>query len=217
MPKAERRRGFDFGSNRICFITAPSDIGAGLLQTVRTVLESGIKWIQYRDKTGPRRDIFYTALKLREITSRFDACLIINDYADIAVAVDADGVHLGQEDLPLKEARRFMGDRIIGISTHSIPEALAAERDGADYIGFGSVFTSTTKEAGAPKGVEPLRLVGNAVGIPVIAIGGIKPDNVFYVFKAGCAGVAVSSGLLDGDIGDNARRFLSAASVDFGA
>ena len=185
------------------------DVRTSLLETVRIILESGIRWIQYREKSKTRRDIFFEALKLRELTRAFNACLIINDYADVAIAVDAEGVHLGQEDLPLKEARRVMGDRIIGISTHSVQEALEAEREGADYIGFGSVFASTTKEVGEPKGIEALKIVSNAVGIPVVAIGGIKPDNVLYVFETGCTGVAVSSGLLEGDIKKNAQRFLS--------
>lgn len=139
----------------------------------------------------------------------FKACLIINDYADIALAVDADGVHLGQDDMPLREAKSIMGDRIIGISTHCVEEALEAERDGADYIGFGSIFPTATKEVGTPKGVDGLRLIKNAVTIPVIAIGGIRPDNVMAVFESGCEGVAVSSGLLDGDIKRNAQRFLA--------
>ncbi|MBF0558808.1 MAG: thiamine phosphate synthase [Nitrospirae bacterium] len=211
-PKHEARNGFDLSSSRICFITPSSHISAGLLQTVRLILESGIRWVQYREKGKTRRDIFFEALKLREITRTFNACLIINDYADIAVAVDADGVHLGQDDLPLKEAKKIMGNRIIGISTHSVQEALEAEKDGADYIGFGSVFHTTTKEVGAPKGLAALKIVCNAVRIPVVGIGGIKPDNAQQVFETGCAGVAVSSGLLEGDIKKNAAIFLSVAS-----
>jgi len=138
----------------------------------------------------------------------FKACLIINDYADIALAVEADGVHLGQDDLPLREARSIMGNRIIGISTHSVQEALEAERDGADYIGFGSIFPTATKEV-VPRGVDGLRAIKTAATIPVIAIGGIRPDNALSVFETGCDGVAVSSGLLDGDITMNAQRFLA--------
>ena len=204
----EERSNFEFASNRICFITSPSGIGP-LEKTVRIILESGIKWVQYREKDKTRREVFSKALRLREITRMFKACLIINDYADIALAVDADGVHLGQDDMPLREAKSIMGDRIIGISTHCVEEALEAERDGADYIGFGSIFPTATKEVGTPKGVDGLRLIKNAVTIPVIAIGGIRPDNVMAVFESGCEGVAVSSGLLDGDIKRNAQRFLA--------
>ncbi len=208
--KLEGNRGLDFSTNRICFITGPSDIGQ-LEKTVPIILESGIRWVQYREKDKTRREVFSEALSLREITRVFNSCLIINDYADIALAVDADGVHLGQDDMSLRDARSIMGDRIIGISTHSVQEALEAERDGADYIGFGSVFPTTTKEVGTPKGVDGLRAVRIAVTIPVIAIGGIRPENVQSVFETGCAGIAVSSGLLDGDIKMNARRFLAAA------
>ncbi len=165
--------------------------------------------MQYREKDKTRKEVFFEALRLREITRMFNACLIINDYADIALAVDADGVHLGQDDMPIREARSIMGNRIIGISTHSVQEALEAERDGADYIGFGSIFPTATKEVGTPKGVDGLRAVKLAASIPVIAIGGIRPGNVASVFESGCAGVAVSSGLLEGDIKRNAQRFLA--------
>lgn len=182
---------------------------------IRIILEAGINWVQYRDKDKTRKEIFFEALRLRELTRIFDACLIINDHADIALAVDADGVHLGQDDLPLREARRIMGNKIIGISTHSIEEAVEAERGGADYIGFGSVFPTTTKEVGVPKGLEGLKAVKKAVAIPVVAIGGIKTGNVRSVFETGCDGAAVSSGLLQGDARQNARRFLECAKKIF--
>ncbi len=204
---------FDFKNHRICFITGPSGISGTLQKNITIIVESGIRWVQYRGKGKTAKEAFSEALQLREITRKFNACLVINDYADIALAVDADGVHLGQEDLPLGEARRLMGNRIIGISTHSIKEALEAERGGADYIGFGSIFPSTTKEVGAPKGVEGLQAVINAVTLPVVAIGGIKTDNVLSVFETGCACVAVSSGLLEGDIKQNVQRFLKYAKT----
>ncbi|MDI6800613.1 MAG: thiamine phosphate synthase [Thermodesulfovibrionales bacterium] len=177
--------------------------------SISILLETGIKWVQYREKNRTRRGIFYEAVKLRELTKKFNACLIINDHADIALAADADGVHLGQCDLPIREARKIVGhDKIIGVSTHSLSEALEAEREGADYIGFGSVFHTDTKEDIIIQGVDALREVTNSVKIPVIAIGGINPDNVKSVFDTGCYGVAVSSGFLKGDIKENARRFL---------
>jgi thiamine-phosphate pyrophosphorylase len=197
----------------ICFITGVSSAG-NLESTVSALLESGIRWVQYREKNKTKRDMLHEALKLRKITGQYNACFIVNDHADIALAVDADGVHLGQDDLPLAEARKIMGDRIIGISTHALHEALSAEEGGADYIGFGPVFHTATKDAGAPKGVEVLKHIRGSVKIPVIAIGGIKADNIQSVLGAGCDGVAVSSGLLQGDIKENAKRLLSmAASV----
>ncbi len=190
--------------DRICFITDGSDEEA-----VLTILKSGIRWIQYRGKGKTKKEMFDKASRLREITKDFNACFIINDYADIALAVDADGVHLGQEDLPLKEARKILGNKIIGISTHNLQEAIDAEKGGADYIGFGSIFPTATKDDAVVQGLDALRKVKGSVNIPVIAIGGINTDNVRSVFDAGCYGVAVSSGLLRGDIKENARRFLS--------
>ncbi|MCL0068619.1 thiamine phosphate synthase [Thermodesulfovibrionales bacterium] len=203
---------FDLGP--VCFITSPSVANKSFLpddlKIISTILGSGIRWMQYREKGRAKKEIFYMALKLREITTKFGASLIVNDYADIALAANADGLHLGQDDLPLTEARKIMGEKIIGISTHSIEEAIEAEAKGADYIGFGPVFHTTTKDAGKPKGVSMLREVRDSVKIPVIAIGGIKIDNVQSVFESGrCSGVAISSGLLSGDIRENAEKFLS--------
>jgi thiamine-phosphate diphosphorylase len=118
-------------------------------------------------------------------------------------------VHLGQDDLPVKEARKILGkDRIIGISTHTLEQAREADRDGADYIGFGPVFHTTTKDAGDPKGVEMLREIKMQVRIPVVAIGGITLENIRPVLEAGADAVAVSSALLKGDIEENIERFL---------
>lgn len=195
----------NFRSNNICFIT-PQGTDEDI---VLEALESGIKWIQYREKDMPKREMFYQAVKLREMTRRFDACFILNDYVDIALAVDADGVHIGQDDLPLAETRKIMGyTKIIGVSTHTLHEAREAERGGADYIGFGPIFYTATKDAGEPKGVDVLRKIKDSVKIPVIAIGGIKADNVKLIFDNGCDGVAVSSGLSDGNIRENVRTFL---------
>lgn len=193
----------------VCFIT-PGDCDVTVLEeTLFSVLEAGIRLIQYREKNRTGRDIYAIALRLRDITNLYKASLIINDRVDIALAVDADGVHLGQDDLPLKDARTLMGDRIIGISTHNVMEAVEAEKGGADYIGFGSIFHTATKDVGALQGIRAIRAVKDAVGIPVIAVGGIKVENARSVFKAGADGIAVSSGLSSGDPGENASRFLS--------
>jgi thiamine-phosphate pyrophosphorylase len=165
--------------------------------------------MQYREKEKTRRAIYEEALKLRHVTRRFNATLIINDYADIARAVDADGVHLGQDDLPLDKARNIMKDRIIGISTHNLAQAKDAEAGGADYIGFGPVFHTTTKDAGKPVGVENLRMVKENVNIPVMAIGGINPDNLTSVIDAGADAVAVATAILEGDINDNVMQFMN--------
>jgi len=125
------------------------------------------------------------------------AQLIINDHADIAAAVDADGVHLGQDDLPLENARSLLGpERIIGISTHSLQQALAAQVEGADYVGFGPVFPTSTKDAGPALGADALRTVCSKVTVPVLAIGGITRSTAGEAVLAGAAGVAVISGIL---------------------
>lgn len=188
----------------ICFIVDSDNINY-----VPLALRLGIKWIQYREKKLTKKEIFLKALELREITNRFGACLVINDYADIALTVDADGVHLGQKDLPLKEAKKIMGDRIIGISTRNLYEAIDAQNGGADYIGFGSIFPTDTKSDIIVQGLDHLKEIVNCVKIPVIAIGGITVDNVRAVFETGCFGVATSSGLLKGDIESNISKFLS--------
>ena len=189
----------------ICFIIDSDSIDNALFPA----LEAGINWIQYREKKRTRKEIFYNALKIREITKRFNACFIINDYTDIALAVDADGVHLGQDDLPIKLARELIGNKIIGISTHNIEEAKIAEKNGADYIGFGSIFPTTTKDDAVIQGIKPLIEVKKAVKIPIIAIGGITADNAKAIFEMGCYGIAVSSGILKGDIRYNVKRLLS--------
>ena len=194
--------------NGICFITDRSCSALPVPDMVRSVLEAGVTFIQYREKEKTRRQIYEEAVVLRELTRAFHAVLIINDHADIALAADADGVHLGQDDLPLKEARRIMGGRIIGISTHSLEQAREAEAGGADYIGFGPVFQTVTKDAGAPKGIDILRTITENVTIPVAAIGGIGPDTVSDVMNAGAGCVAVATAICRGDIRDNAGRFV---------
>jgi len=179
-----------------------------LYDMINLVLRAGVKCIQYREKDLPRREIYGNAVKFREVTRLFDATLIINDHVDIALAADADGVHLGQDDLPLKEARKIMGSRIVGISTHDLDQAKEAELGGADYIGFGPVFHTTTKDAGTPKGIDNIRLVKEHVSIPVVAIGGISLDNVSSVIDAGADAIALATAICKGDIAANTENFI---------
>jgi thiamine-phosphate pyrophosphorylase len=184
----------------ICFITERRLSSRSVEDTVKIVLDAGVKWVQYREKELTRREIYFTAERLRRITQEYGAVFIVNDHADIALSVDADGVHLGQDDLPLKEARKIMKDKIVGISTHDLERAKEADSGGADYIGFGPVFSTTTKEAaGTPRRPETLKEVTEAVDIPVVAIGGIKLENLKEVIEAGAEAVAVASGILTSD------------------
>jgi thiamine-phosphate pyrophosphorylase len=193
----------------LCFITDRSVCGLSYRDITLKALKAGARWIQYRDKERSRREVYGEAVGLREITNKFNAVFIVNDHPDIAFAVNADGVHLGQDDLPAKEARKIMGTgSIIGVSTHSLKQAMDAEKDGADYIGFGPVFHTATKDAGRPKGLDSLRDIKKRVNLPVVAIGGINLENINAVLKAGADAVAVASAILSGDIEENTKRFL---------
>ena len=155
-----------------------------------------------------KKELYKEALSVRKFTLKHRAAFIINDYVDIALAVNADGVHLGQEDMPIREARKLLGEnKIIGISTHSLKQAVDAQRAGADYIGFGPIFKTRTKDAGSPKGIGSLIEIKKHIKIPVVAIGGITIDNVSEVFKSGADAVAVASGILSGDIKKNTEGF----------
>jgi len=191
----------------VCFITDRTYTSLSVYEMVKLVLDTGITFIQYREKQRTRREIHSEAIKLRDLTCSYNAVLIINDHADIALAVEADGVHLGQDDLPLREARRIMGRRIVGISTHSIEQAKEAEAGGADYIGFGPIFHTSTKDAGAPKGVDILKTIKQNCSIPVVAIGGIGIDTVADVMNAGADAVAVATAICKGEITQNAKCF----------
>jgi thiamine-phosphate pyrophosphorylase len=199
--------------NGLCLITDHSICSLSHEDMVLNALKAGVKWVQHRDKKGFRRAVYEESMRLRQITKDFDAVFIINDHADIALAVDADGVHLGQDDLPLREARKIMGkDAIIGISTHTIEQAIAAQKDGADYIGFGPIFHTTTKDAGDPQGTGVLREIKKHVHIPVVAIGGINIGNVRAVIGAGADAVAVASAILCGDIARNTKALMEMLS-----
>ncbi|MBI5101836.1 MAG: thiamine phosphate synthase [Nitrospirae bacterium] len=192
----------------IYFITDRTYCSLSITEMVTAVLRAGIRIIQYRDKENSRRGIYEEALRLRELTRSFGAALIINDHADIALSVHADGLHLGQDDLPLKEARALMGGKTIGISTHSLGQAKEAVTGGADYIGFGPIFQTATKDAGSPRGLDNLRLIKQNVSVPVVAIGGIGIDNIIPVFDAGADAAAIATGICRGDIEKNAGLFI---------
>ena len=153
---------------------------------------AGVVFFQYRNKNGTRREIYETALRLAQVIRASGALFILNDHADIAAAVGADGVHLGQEDLPLAAARSMLGpEALIGISTHSLEQARAAQTAGADYIGFGPIYPTRTKDAGVVQGLTTLSSVAAAVSIPVIAIGGITRDSIGDIMRTGAGGAAV--------------------------
>jgi thiamine-phosphate pyrophosphorylase len=195
--------------SRLCFITDSKVSEKTAEEMTLSALMAGVRWVQYREKEKSRKHIYEEARRLRQLTLGYGAALIVNDHADIALAVDADGVHLGQDDLPLREARKILGKKIIGISTHCLAEALSAAAGGADYIGFGPLFHTKTKEkAGEPRGLETLRQIRQEVHVPIVAIGGISSKDIKQLFAAGADAVAVASAILIGDISANVAAFM---------
>ena len=184
------------------------------MEIAKRAIAAGVRTIQLREKKMSRKKLYQEALSTRKVSLKYGATLIINDHVDIAMAVGAEGVHLGQDDMPLCEARRILGrNKIIGISTHTLKQAVDAQKSGADYIGFGPVFKTATKDAGRPRGIRALIEVKRHVKIPVVAIGGINLGNISDVFMAGADAVAVASAILYGDIRGNAARFLSSIKL----
>jgi thiamine-phosphate pyrophosphorylase len=178
---------------------------------LREMLEGGVTLLQLRVKTVAPREFFELARRVRSETRAHGCQLIVNDRVDIALACDADGVHLGQEDLPLTSGRRLMADKIVGISTHDVDQAKEAEQSGADYIGFGPMFGTTTKATGySARGVEMLRQIRAAVKLPIVAIGGINEQNVREVWQAGADSAAIISDILGADdVQAKVRRILA--------
>lgn len=205
-----RRRSELFaGGSALYLVTDMTISGLSLKEIVRQAIPAGVKTIQIREKNLSKRELFKEVSPLRTLFSKYRAMFIINDYVDTVLAVNADGVHLGQEDMPIQEARKILGkDKIIGVSTHSLKQALEAERAGADYIGFGPIFRTTTKDAGKPRGINALREIKSYIKIPVVAIGGITLENASDVIGAGADAIGVISGILSGDIRTNTREFL---------
>lgn len=161
------------------------------------MIDGGVDLIQLRAKARPSREIAARATTLHDITLRRGVPLVINDHPEIAGIVGAEGVHLGQDDLPIAEARKIAGPNcVVGKSTHSVDQAIRAFYEGADYIGFGPIFATPTKPEYSPVGLEEIRKVHEAVRIPIFCIGGIKLDNLPEVITAGARRVVIVSGLL---------------------
>jgi thiamine-phosphate pyrophosphorylase len=182
-------------------ILDPEQIGSSSPYSVlRQLLQGGAKMIQLRAKAMSSRDFIQLAQTARDLTIPFDCKLIVNDRIDIALGSAADGVHLGQEDLPLEVGRKLLGDRLIGISTHSLEQAKEAEANGADYIGFGPIFGTATKNTGyTARGLEMLARIRAAVDLPIVAIGGISEANIQDVWQAGADSAAIISDILKAD------------------
>jgi thiamine-phosphate pyrophosphorylase len=175
------------------FITEAALSRAGNRHDVASAVAAGVRVVQYRQKQGQPRDLVAEARQLRELCCR--TLFLVNDRVDLALEVGADGVHLGQEDLPYPEARKILGpEKIIGITVHNLAEALAAQAWGADYLGVSPIFSTATKaDAGAPAGVTLLAEIRRRVSLPLVAIGGITLANAPAVIGAGADAVCAIS------------------------
>ncbi|MDD5492685.1 MAG: thiamine phosphate synthase [bacterium] len=178
------------------FVTDTGLSRSGTIADVKDAVKARVGVIQYRNKTGTTVELYEEALKLRHLCK--NVCLLINDRVDIALAVGADGVHLGQEDMPVHEARRLLGKKkIIGLTVHSLKEAKEARRSGADYIGVSPIFATSTKhDAGEPAGVALVRKIKKEVPLPLVAIGGITLENASSVIAAGADAVCAISAVI---------------------
>jgi thiamine-phosphate pyrophosphorylase len=187
-----------------------------LMDVLKASAAAGAKLVQYRNKTASMKEAYAEALPLRKIAQELGTVFIVNDRCDLALAVDADGVHLGQGDLPLHYARKVMGpDKLIGISTHDPRQVSAATAGGANYLGFGPIFDPGSKSDHDPiVGVEGLRAIRTLTSLPIFAIGGITLESVEEVMRAGANGVAVISAILKAsDIHHTVNDFIARISI----
>jgi thiamine-phosphate diphosphorylase len=186
--------------------------GRDAVAVARLVLEGGAAMVQWRDKRRDKGPQLADASAIRMLCAAHGAFFIVNDHADLARAVDADGVHLGQTDLPVDAVRPILGDgAVIGVSTNNVEEALAAEAAGAGYVAVGAMFTTQSKSVTRPATLDRLRAVKDAVRVPVVAIGGINAANVRSVIDAGADAVAVISAICGADDPRAAAAEIAAA------
>lgn len=181
-------------------VTDKSDDVEKFLKTIEEAIKGGVSVVQIREKTAETLDFYNLALKVKEITTKYNVPLIINDRVDIALAIDADGVHVGQSDMPCEVTRKLIGtDKILGVSAATITEAKKAQKDGADYIGTGAVFPTATKDNAPSITKQNLKEIVESIDIPVVAIGGINNDNASELTDTGIAGLSVVSAIMSAD------------------
>lgn len=170
-------------------------------EVVEAAILGGVTVVQYREKSASTRRMIDEALELRDLCRRYSVPFIVDDRVDVALAVEADGVHVGQDDMPASLARRLIGhDKILGVSAENMEQALAAQADGADYIGASPIFATPTKpDAPPPIGVAGLLQMARTCPLPIVAIGGLNATNAGSMIRAGAAGVAVVSAIVGAD------------------
>lgn len=187
--------------------------GDKLCNAVEKALKGGVTFIQLREKTLDYDEFLSEAIEINRLCKKYNVPFIINDNVDIAVKSGADGVHIGQDDITIKEARKILGDnKIIGVSAHNVSEALKAQNDGASYIGSGAVFTTSSKNNVSALSMDTLRKITASVDIPVVAIGGISRDNAIKLKGSGIDGIAVISAIFaQNDIENSAAELRKIA------
>lgn len=186
--------------------------GRTLYETVESALSGGVRMVQLREKDLPADELYRLAVALKAVTDRYGARLLINDRVDVALAAEADGVHLGEHSLPTGAARRLLGERaVIGRSVHRPEDIATAAAQGADFVTFSPVYFTPSKAAyGAPQGLEALRRACTAADLPVLALGGIRQERIPEVRSAGAAGVALISAVMASADPETASRALLA-------
>ena len=183
--------------------------GRTLYDDVEKALKGGVTLLQLREKNMSTDDFINSAKEIKSLCEKYNVPLIINDNVDVAKAVNADGVHIGQNDMPTHEARKILGkNKIIGVTAKTVEQAQKAEKDGADYLGSGAIFSTTTKGDAKKMDMQTLKSITSSVNIPVVAIGGIDGDNVLQLKGTGIVGAAVVSGIFAQDDIETATKDL---------
>ena len=183
--------------------------GRTLYDDVEKALKGGVTLLQLREKNMSTDDFINSAKEIKSLCEKYNIPLIINDNVDVAKAVNADGVHIGQNDMPTHEARKILGkNKIIGVTAKTVEQAQKAEKDGADYLGSGAIFATTTKGDAKKMDMQTLKSITSSVNIPVVAIGGIDGDNVLQLKGTGIVGAAVVSGIFAQDDIETATKDL---------
>jgi len=193
------------------FITDSKLTKKDILDDVKAAIKAGVKIIQYREKEKTTRLMFEEAKQIKKLCDQNNTILIINDRIDICNAIDADGVHLGNDDMSYEETRKLLKNKIIGLTIHNVEEAIEAEKLGADYIGVSPIFETKTKlDAGPAAGLKLIEDVKKAVTIPQVAIGGINLENIEEVIKAGATSATVISAIVTkDDVEAECRKFIN--------
>ena len=190
-------------------IDTPALKGRSHVEVASQAIRGGAKVVQLRDKIQSKKELLPIAEQLKKLCAEHDVLFIMNDHFDLALAVDADGLHLGQDDLPVKVARKLLPiDKILGRSTRTVDQAVAAESEGADYIAVGSMYPTPTKETAQVVGPERLRQIRQTVTLPLVAIGGINKDNAAEVMAAGADSLAVIRAVVQAEAPEEAARQL---------